>query len=66
MKHLQSMTVSASGQEALDRLQEQDDKFCRALRAAVANGREFCPTSVSTIPGTKRPVGNYTRPDWRD
>jgi len=66
MKRLQSMTVSASGQEELDRLQAQDHKFCRALRAAVANRHEFCPTRVSTTPGTKRPIANYARPDWRD
>src|SRR5262245_20827271 len=35
MKRLQSVSVSASGQEALDRLYEQDNKFCRALRAAI-------------------------------
>jgi hypothetical protein len=66
MKRLQSMTASASGQEAFERLQEQDDKFCRALRTAVANKQEFCPPSVSTMPGTKRPIANYARLDWRD
>jgi hypothetical protein len=63
MKCLRSMTAA---QEELDRLHAQDDKFCRALRAAVANRHEFCPTSLSTTPGTERPIANYTRPDWRD
>jgi len=66
MKRLQSRTASANGPEESDRLQEQDNKFCRALRAAVANRYEFCPTNVSTSPGIKRPIANYARPDWRD
>ena len=53
------------GLEAMARLREQDDKFCQTLRAAVERGHEYCPTSVSTAPCTKRPVLNYTRPDER-
>jgi hypothetical protein len=30
------------------RLRDQDDEFCRRLRAAVERGNEFCPTTVST------------------
>ena len=48
--------------EALARLREQDDEFCRKLRAAVERGSEFCPTTVSTE-STSRPVSNYVRPD---
>jgi hypothetical protein len=35
----------------------------QTLRAAIERGREYCPTSVSTAPCTKRPVLNYTRPE---
>jgi hypothetical protein len=49
--------------EAAYRLRELDDEFCRRLRAAIEKGSEFCPTTVSTEPCTKRPVLNYTRPD---
>jgi len=49
--------------EAIARVREQDDEFCRRLRIAVEMGREFCPTSVSTKPCTNRPLLNYTRPD---
>jgi hypothetical protein len=51
------------GVEATYRLRELDDEFCRRLRAAIEKGIEFCPTTVSTEPCTKRPVLNYTRPD---
>jgi hypothetical protein len=63
MKRLQLRTVEEGGQEAMARLREQDDKFCQTLRAAVERGHEYCPTSVSTAPCTKRPLLNYTRPD---
>jgi hypothetical protein len=53
----------ADGVEAAYRLREQDNEFCRRLRAAIEKGSEFCPTTVSTEPCTKRPVLNYTRPD---
>ena len=51
------------GLDAMARLRDQDDKFCRMVRAAVEMGRESCPIRVSTAPCTKRPVSNYTRPD---
>jgi len=35
---------------------EQDDEFCRKLRAALRAGKETCPVGVSTEPGTKRPI----------
>jgi hypothetical protein len=44
-------------------LRNQDDEFCRRLRIAVEMGMEFCPTTVSTEPCTKRPISNYTRPN---
>jgi hypothetical protein len=53
----------ADGVEAAYRLRKLDDEFCQRLRAAIAKGDEFCPTTVSTEPCTKRPVLNYTRPD---
>ena len=49
--------------EALVRLRDLNDEFCRRLRAAIEKGRESCPTSVSMEPGTKRPVLGYQRPD---
>ncbi len=47
--------------EATYRLRELDEEFCRRLRAAIEKGSEFCPTTVSTEPCTRRPVWNYTR-----
>jgi hypothetical protein len=49
--------------EAVARLREQDEQFCRMLRAAIERGTEFCPTGISTAPCTQRPILNYTRPD---
>lgn len=49
--------------EAVARLRNQDDEFCRRLRIAVEMGMESCPTTVSTEPCTKRPISNYTRPN---
>jgi hypothetical protein len=31
--------------EAMARLRDQDDEFCRRLRIAVEMGMEFCPTT---------------------
>jgi len=42
---------------------EQDDEFCRKLRAAIEQGQESCPIGASREPGTKKPVFNYGRPD---
>ena len=42
----------------------QDEEFCRILRAAIKQGREFCPIGVSTEPGTKKPtVMKHKPPD---
>src|SRR5260370_21783502 len=49
--------------DTMARLREQDDKFCQTLRAAIERGREFCPTVVSTAPGTQQPMLGYTRPE---
>ena len=35
---------------------EQDDEFCRKLRAALWAGKETCSLGVSTEHGTKRPI----------
>jgi hypothetical protein len=48
--------------EATTRLRNQNDEFCQRLRIAVEMGTEFCPTTVTTEPCTKRPISNYTRP----
>jgi hypothetical protein len=42
---------------------EQDDEFCRKLRAAIERGQESCSIGVSREPETKKPVFNYGRPD---
>jgi hypothetical protein len=61
---MQSRTVAEKGKNELSaELRQQDDKFRERLRAAIENGREFCPTGVNTDPGTQRPVVGYTRPD---
>jgi hypothetical protein len=46
-----------------ERNRQQEDDFCRALRAALWAGKESCPEGVSTEPGTKKPVLRYRRPD---
>jgi hypothetical protein len=38
--------------EAMARLQQQDDQFCRLMRAAIERGDESCSTGVSTTPST--------------
>jgi hypothetical protein len=49
--------------EAMARLRNQNDEFCRRLQIAVEMGIEFCPTTVTREPCTKHPISNYTRPD---
>ena len=48
------------------RIRAQDDEFCEALRAAIEAGKEICPIGVITEPGTKRPLLNYQRPEYRE
>ena len=55
-------TFDEGSVEAIARLREQDDEFCRRLRTAIEMGNEFCPTGVSTKPCTSRPILNYARP----
>jgi hypothetical protein len=43
--------------------QQQDDDFCRALRAARYAGKESCPLGVSTQPDTKKPILHYRLPE---
>src|SRR5262249_44651892 len=50
-------------EEATLGAREQDDEFCRILRAAIERGQESCPIGVSREPGTKKPIMNYQRPD---
>jgi hypothetical protein len=63
MKHWGKKVSEESSVDAMMRLREQNDKFCETLRAAIETGREFCPTVVSTVPGTQRPIFGYTRPE---
>jgi hypothetical protein len=49
--------------EATARLRQQDEQFCQVMRQAIEWGRESAPTGISKVPGTQRPIVNYTRPD---
>jgi hypothetical protein len=57
------LLAEASEEIMAARYQQQDEDFCRALRAAIYSGAESCPIGVSTGPGTKKPILNYHRPD---
>jgi hypothetical protein len=54
---------AASEEVRAARHRQQDENFRRALLAAVYAGTETCPLSVSTEPGTKKPMLNYQRLD---
>jgi hypothetical protein len=45
--------------EEMARLRNQNDEFCRRLRAAIERGSESYPTSME--PSTKRRVSNDSR-----
>jgi hypothetical protein len=45
-----------------ERHRQQDDDFCRALRAALYAGTESCPQKVSTEPGTKKHILHNNAP----
>jgi hypothetical protein len=47
-------------------LEAMDQSFRTQLQAAIEAGVERCAVGVSTVPGTKRPVSNYQRPDTDD
>jgi hypothetical protein len=49
-------TVFDGADEAILRVREQDEEFCRLLRAAIERGYESCPIGVSTEPGTRKPM----------
>jgi len=42
-------------EEAMLSAREHDDEFCRKLRAAIGREQNL-PHSVSTDPGTKKPI----------
>ena len=42
--------------EAILRVREQDEEFCRILRAAIERGHESCSIGVSKEPGTTKPM----------
>jgi hypothetical protein len=44
-------------------LQQQDEDFCQALRAALYAGKESCPIGVRREPSTKKPILNYQPSD---
>jgi hypothetical protein len=57
-------TAFDGAEEAILRAREQDEEFCRILRAAIERGHESCPIGVSTDPGTKKPtVMRHMPPD---
>jgi hypothetical protein len=43
---------------------EQDQIFQASLQKAIMAGLEHCSTTLSTEPGTRHPVPNYTRDDY--
>jgi len=51
------------GDATAARIREQDDDFCRVLRAAIERGKEFCSEGVRTEPCTDYPIMNYHRPN---
>jgi hypothetical protein len=53
----------ANEEVRFERNRQQDDDFCRALRAALYAGKETCRLGVSTEPGTKKPILKYQPPD---
>jgi hypothetical protein len=57
------LLAEASEEIMAARHQQQDEDFCRALRAAIYSGAESCPLGVSTEPGTKKPIWNYHPPE---
>jgi hypothetical protein len=63
LKRSRLVLDESSAVEVMARFREQDDEFCRRLRAAIDNGYESCPTTVSREPCTKRPILHYQRPD---
>jgi hypothetical protein len=40
-----------------------DQNFRNQMQAAIEARVERCPVGVSTVPGTKRPILGYRRPD---
>jgi hypothetical protein len=60
---LRRNSAAIDTEEATLGAREQDDEFCRILRAAIERGQESCPIVVSREPGTEKPVFNYGRPD---
>ena len=44
-----------------DAIDAMDQAFCKRMLDAIGAGLEFCPTGVSTTPGTKYPIPNYRR-----
>jgi hypothetical protein len=63
VKWNESTSEVANEEVRFERNRQQDDDFCRALRAALYAGKEMCRLGVSTEPGTKKPVFNYQPPD---
>jgi hypothetical protein len=55
-------TAFAGTDEAILQSREQDEEFCRILRAAIERDHESCPIGVSTEPGTKKPMVTRQKP----
>ncbi len=63
LKWNENVTNKAEDDVMVRNNREQDDDFCRALRAALYGGKESCRVGVSTAPSTNKPILNYHRPD---
>jgi hypothetical protein len=62
-KKYTSLPAEACEEIMAARHQQQDEDFCRALRAAIYSGAESCPLGMSTQAGTKKPIWNYHPPE---
>jgi len=59
LKWNEAASQTANEEVRVERNRRQDDDFCRALRAALYERKESCPTGVSTEPGTKKPIAYF-------
>jgi hypothetical protein len=56
-------TIFGRAQWSEIELELMDQNFRHQLQAAIEAGAECCPVGVSTVPGTRRPILGYRRPD---
>jgi hypothetical protein len=56
-------TIFGRGQWTETELETMDQNFCNQMQAAIEARAQRCTVGVSTVPGTKRPIHRYKRPD---